>query len=72
MPPSLDPQSRRRMAIANACLAVGLLLDLFAHPAGHTANIAVHAAAGVLLGFSITMHLATLRHRCASSRAVAE
>lgn len=54
---NLPPRSRRQIAIANAALVVGLLLWLFVHPARPAAHSARDAAAGFLLGLSITVNL---------------
>ena len=54
---NLDPRSRRQLAMANAALAIGLLLRVFAHPAGTVERAMLDAAAGFLLSFSIVANL---------------
>lgn len=54
---NLDPRSRRQMALANAALAIGLLLRVFAHPAAPVERAMLDAAEGFLLSFSIVANL---------------
>lgn len=54
---NLDPRSRRQMAWANAALAIGLLMRVFAHPAGTVDRAILDAATGFLLSFSIVANL---------------
>jgi hypothetical protein len=67
---NLTPRSRRMLQIANACLALGLLLQLFVHPAGEIVRNTVHALVGALLGFSLVLNLFLLRQsrRCRETR----
>lgn len=54
---NLDPRSRRQLAMANAALAIGLLLRVLAHPAGTVECAMLDAAAEFLLSFSIVANL---------------
>jgi uncharacterized membrane protein YccC len=67
----LDAKTRRIMALANACLAIGLLLRLFVHPAHAMARDWLDAVIGCLLGFSVVVNLFGLRsaRRCRQNRA---
>ena len=66
-----DPRTRGRMVFANLCLAVGLLLSVFVHPAGQIEQNWLHAACGFLLGVSIAVNLFGLLSvgRCSASEA---
>jgi hypothetical protein len=48
---------RRRPAIANLALAIGLILWSFAHPVSVVGRDAIHFVVGLLLGLSITINL---------------
>ena len=63
---NLDVNARRRVALANGALAVGLLLRLFAHPASAMALNWLDALVGFLLGISVAVNLFGLRsaRRC--------
>lgn len=52
---------RRFRKLGYGCFSIALLLWLFAHPAGSTARIWIHAVSGFLLGFSIVALLAGVR-----------
>jgi hypothetical protein len=67
----LDAKTRRNLALANACLAVGLLLRLFVHPVNAMARNWLDAVVGCLLGFSLAVNLFGLRsaRRCRQNRA---
>lgn len=54
---------RRIQVIANALLVCGIVLFLFAHPAGQMLKDVQHAAAGLLIGVSIGANLQALRLR---------
>lgn len=68
---SLDSNTRRRIALANGALAVGLLLRLFVHPANAMARNWLDAVVGCLLGLSLAVNLFGLRsaRRCRQNRA---
>lgn len=52
-----DKKGRRLVAAANGCLAAGLMLLLFAHPASQLVLDVVHGVAGLLLGICIGLNL---------------
>jgi hypothetical protein len=56
-----DPQTRRRLKIANCALIVGMGLIYFFHPSSDTVKIATHALGGLLVGLSIGLNLCALR-----------
>lgn len=66
----LNPKARRLIAVANLCLAAGLLLWNFVHPSGNIAREWLHGVCGALLGISIGINLFGLRlaRRCAEKR----
>jgi len=66
-----DPRARRRMALANISLVIGLLLWLFVHPAGQIEQNWLHAICGFLLGVSIAVNLLNFWHssRCGNTEA---
>jgi hypothetical protein len=65
-----DPKARRMMAIANFSLAVGLLVNLFVHPAARSANYVNHFVSGLLIGVSlaINLRLLWLGRRCGQNQ----
>ena len=65
----LDAKQRRMLALGNGCLAIGLSLQLFLHPAGAMEKNWLHAVVGLLLGVSIGVNLFGLRmaRRCRES-----
>lgn len=62
----LDSKTRRRMALGNISLVIGLLLWLFVHPSGQIERNWVQGLSGLLLGISIGINLFGLRlaRRC--------
>ena len=54
----LSVSAQRRLS--NGCLAVGLILWLFVHPAAQWANNASHFASGLLLGVSLAINMGLL------------
>ncbi len=57
----LDDKTRRIFAVGNVCLITGLTLNLFSHPASHSAQNIQHAAVGFLLVLAIVINLHTTR-----------
>lgn len=66
-----DQKGRRMVAAANGCLAAGLMLFLFAHPASQLLLDVVHGAAGLLLGVCLSLHLHAFICRTRQKRASA-
>jgi hypothetical protein len=67
----LDPKVRRRVALGNVCLALGLVLFFFVHPANQTLLNITHGVSGLLLGISIGINLFAWRlaRRCREKQA---
>lgn len=55
-----DRSMQRRLG--NGCLALGLILWLFVHPAVQWANNANHFVSGLLIGVSLALNLYVLWH----------
>jgi hypothetical protein len=71
----MDRKESRKLrwmhVLANASLALGLLLRLFVHPTGTSQHAALDFAVGLLLGVSIAVnfHVVLLRKRRREDRA---
>jgi hypothetical protein len=52
-----DPKSRKLIALASACLAIGLVLPMLLHPSEQSSRNLLHFVCGALLGLSISVNL---------------
>ena len=56
----LNPRLRRQLALANACLAIGLVMWVCIHPSNATLLNVRDAIVGFLLGLSLAANVLTL------------
>jgi hypothetical protein len=55
-----SPRRQKLAALANLCLAIGLLLPMIFHPAGQAALNVLHFVRGLLIGLSLSVNLGVL------------
>lgn len=65
-----DPKTRRQIALANACLAVALIMRYCVHPTGTIAMEVFDGVYGLMIGISIGVNFFVLRsgRGCRESR----